>query len=104
MKNKALSLSLFSILTSNLLFGQTKPEWTSIFNKINTEVVTKSNAYQSLKTATETIGHRLTGSANGEKAEEFAYNLLKSYGFKNLKYQPFEVESWSRGTIKVTIG
>ena len=104
MKNKALSLSLFSILTSNLLFGQTKPEWTTIFNNINTEVVSNSNAYPSLKTATETIGHRLTGSANGQKAEEFAYNLLKSYGFKNLKYQPFEVESWSRGTIKVTIG
>ena len=104
MKNKVLSLSLFSILTSNLLFGQTKPEWTTIFNNINTEVVANSNAYPSLKDATETIGHRLTGSANGEKAEEFAYNLLKSYGFKNLKYQPFEVESWSRGTIKVTIG
>ena len=104
MKNIALTLSLFLILTSNLLFGQSKPEWTATFNKINTEVVANSNAYKSLKTATETIGHRLTGSTNGEKAEEFAYNLLKSYGFKNLKYQPFEVESWSRGTIKVTIG
>jgi hypothetical protein len=104
MKNIALTLSLFLILTSNLLFGQSKPEWTTTFNKINAEVVANSNAYKSLKTATETIGHRLTGSTNGEKAEEFAYNLLKSYGFKNLKYQPFEVESWSRGTIKVTIG
>ncbi|TAJ51902.1 MAG: M28 family peptidase, partial [Chitinophagaceae bacterium] len=49
-------------------------------------------------------GHRLTGSANGKKAEEFAYNLLKSYGFTNLRYQPFEVESWSRGTIRVQMG
>lgn len=104
MKNIALTLSLFLNLTSTVLFGQSKPEWTNTFNKINTEVVANSNAYKSLKNATETIGHRLTGSANGQKAEEFAYNLLKSYGFKDLKYQPFEVESWSRETIKVTIG
>lgn len=82
MKNKALLLSLFSILTSNLLFGQTKPEWTTIFNKINTEVVTKSNAYPSLKTATETIGHRLTGSANGQKQKNLHTNCLNPMGLK----------------------
>ena len=84
--------------------SQVKPEWTDVFNKINAEIDQHSKAYSSLKTATETIGHRLTGSANGKKAETFAYNLLKSYGFKDVKYQPFEVESWSRGTLSVKIG
>lgn len=95
---------LFVGLIGTVAHAQVKPEWTEVFSKINTEINQHSKAYSSLKTATETIGHRLTGSANGKKAETFAYNLLKSYGFKDVKYQPFEVESWSRGTLSVKIG
>lgn len=97
-------LTLCSLLSISSLSAQEKPEWKSIFSRINQEVLTHSKAYSSLQTATTSIGHRLTGSANGKKAEEFAYNLLKSYGFTNLRYQPFEVESWSRGTIRVQMG
>jgi Zn-dependent M28 family amino/carboxypeptidase len=84
--------------------AQAKTEWNDIFTKINSEVLAHSNAYNSLKIASETIGHRLTGSENGKKAEDYAYQLLKSYGFTKLRYQPFEVESWSRGTLSVSIG
>lgn len=80
------------------------PDWTPVFTRINTEVLTNSKAYSTLHDATTTIGHRLTGSPNGKKAEEYAFNLLKSYGFTDVKYQPFEVEGWSRGTIAVTTG
>ncbi|WP_315814977.1 hypothetical protein [Paraflavitalea speifideaquila] len=75
-----------------------------VFRKINEEVQQNSRAYSTLKEATETIGHRLTGSENGKKAETYTYNLLKSYGFTDVRYQPFEVESWSRGTLTVTAG
>ena len=106
MKNK-LVIGLMTFLCLNTAIkadAQAKPEWTSIFEKINTEVLANSNAYNSLKIASETIGHRLTGSENGKKAEDYAFNLLKSYGFTDVKYQPFEVESWSRGPIAVTVG
>lgn len=95
---------LFVGLMTTVAHAQVKPEWAAIFGKINAEVDQHSKAYSSLKTATENIGHRLTGSENGKKAESFAYNLLKSYGFKDVKYQPFEVESWSRGSLAVKIG
>ncbi len=101
------STVLFCILCSCAVINataQTKPEWDKIFTKINQEVLDHSKAYSSLKYATETIGHRLTGSENGKKAEEYAYNLLKSYGFKDVRYQPFEVESWSRGMLQVSVG
>ncbi len=74
-----------------------------VFKEINTEVQANSKAYATLKNASETIGHRLTGSANGAKAETYAYNLLKSYGCE-VKYQPFEVESWDRKTLAVKVG
>ena len=104
MKKISFFFSLACLLSSTPNFGQSKPEWNSIFSKINQEVKQHSNAYNSLKIASETIGHRLTGSPQGKKAEQYTYDLLKSYGFTQVKFQPFEVESWSRGTLAVTIG
>lgn len=77
--------------------------FSNVFSRINTNVQGQSRAYETLREATSTIGHRLTGSANGAKAETFAYQLLKSYGCE-VRYQPFEVESWSRLTNETSIG
>ena len=104
MKNIIALMGLGCLLISSEINAQAKQAWPSIFEKINKEVLDHSNAYTSLKIASETIGHRLTGSENGKKAEQFAFDLLKSYGFTNVKFQPFEVESWSRGTLEVSIG
>lgn len=94
---------LFTCLTVSMLNAKAQDNFSSVFKQINTEVQSNSQAYQNLKQASEQIGHRLTGSTNGAKAEEFAYNLFKSYGF-DVRYQPFEVESWDRKTIVVKIG
>lgn len=102
--NKRLLSVVAGLVLGAAVQAQENPEWKTVFDKMNTEIQNNSKAYSSLKTATETIGHRLTGSENGKKAEEFAYNLLKSYGFKDVRYQPFEVESWSRGELSVKIG
>lgn len=73
------------------------------FSAINDNVQQHSKAYINLKQASENIGHRLTGSPNGAKAEQLAYELLKSYGYQ-VSYQPFEVESWSRISNETKIG
>lgn len=96
-----LSLSLLFAGLAVSAFAQ--DNFNSDFSKINTEVQERSRAYSTLKSATETIGHRLTGSANGAKAEEYAYQLLKSYGY-DVRFQPFEVESWGRLTNETKIG
>ncbi len=101
---KIFLLGLSGLLYATTTPAQVKPEWNAVFSKINEEVQTNSKAYSTLKDATVTIGHRLTGSTNGAKAEAYAYNLLKSYGFKDVRYQPFEVESWSRGSLSVATG
>jgi len=98
MKNFFLGVCVFVGFSANA-----QDNFAPVFTKINTEVQANAKAYANLKNASETIGHRLTGSANGAKAEEFAFNLLKSYGC-DVKYQPFEVESWNRKTIAVKVG
>ncbi|MFZ6024591.1 MAG: M28 family peptidase [Bacteroidota bacterium] len=104
MKKNSCFLLLLLLFGTSVSFAQVKEDWNGIFNSINEEVQKNSKAYPTLKEATATIGHRLTGSKNGEKAEAYAFQLLKSYGFKNVRYQPFEVESWSRGTLSVHTG
>ncbi|MHA4845115.1 M28 family peptidase [Flavitalea antarctica] len=75
----------------------------TVFQQINNEVLANSTAYEKLSGASKKIGHRLTGSANGKKAEQYSYDLLKAYGYNNVRFQPFEVESWSRGTVRLQL-
>jgi Iap family predicted aminopeptidase len=98
MKNFLLILCAVLCLTA-----AAQDNFAPVFKEINNEVQNNSKAYATLKDASESIGHRLTGSANGAKAEEYVYNLLKSYGCE-VKYQPFEVESWDRRTLAVKVG
>ena len=92
-----LSIALFSAFISPA------DELEALFVKINEDVLSRGRAYETLEEATSSIGHRLTGSPNGKKAEEFSYKLLKEYGFADVKYMPFEVESWARDTVSLSI-
>ena len=94
------------LLASITLFASCAKEETRLetFRRINEEVLLNSKAYATLGEETSTIGHRLTGSENGKKAEEYTFNKFKEYGFDDVRYQEFEIEAWSRGTIDVSVG
>jgi Zn-dependent M28 family amino/carboxypeptidase len=99
---------LWGVLCSLLLvLSCTSPQPESmmdVFNRINEEALQHSEAYMRLGEASEQIGHRLTGSENGAASEEYVYQLLSSWGFDDVQYQPFEVQTWSRGSIAVQVG
>lgn len=94
---------LVTFLTSSFTPAQGGEDWKNVFKKIKTEVELHSKAYSSLGEACKTIGHRLTGSEKGKKAEEYASYLLKKYGFKDTKFQGFQVEAWARDTVTLSI-
>lgn len=96
------SLILLSSYKTIPFIGEESLE--SVFKRIKEEVESNSQAYNTLGNACQTIGHRLTGSPNGKRAEEFAFNLFKKYGFRDTKYQGFQVESWARDTVTLSIG
>lgn len=91
----------FVLITSLSVFFAFRgdDEFVPAFQKINDESLKNSRAYETLSEATSTIGHRLTGSPNGMKAEQYAFNLLKKYGYTDVKFQPFEMEAWMRDTV-----
>jgi carboxypeptidase Q len=94
---------LSAILLSLLAFKGDTNEFLTVFAKINEDVLKNSRAYETLGDATATIGHRLMGSENGTKAEQYAADLLRSYGFLNVKFQSFEAQSWMRESVSLEI-
>tara|TARA_R110002074_G_scaffold149035_8_gene301378 strand:+ start:13914 stop:15365 length:1452 start_codon:yes stop_codon:yes gene_type:complete len=100
---KPIFLALLAIIISSC--GETKKEESQaeLFARIDSEIKANTKGYSTLKEATETIGHRLTGSSNGAKAEEYTFNKFKEYGFEDVAYQTFEVEAWARGEVSLAI-
>ena len=103
MRKRTFALIIAVIIATLSAFNIKKDRLEDVFVKINQEVLYRGRSYETLGEATSTIGHRLTGSTNGKKAEEFSYKLLKEYGFVDVKYLPFEVESWARDTVSLSI-
>lgn len=95
-------LPVFLLLFGALAFTPPENGLQAVFERINQDVLQKGRAYETLGEATSTIGHRLTGSPNGKKAEEYAFELLKSYGY-DVRYQEFNVEAWARDTVSLTL-
>ena len=96
----ALAVTFFS---SSFTPVEGDEDWKDVFKKIKEDVELHSKAYSTLGIACKTIGHRLTGSEKGKKAEEYAFRLLKEYGFKDTKFQGFQVEAWARDTVTLSI-
>lgn len=83
--------------------GPSNSSQTDTFQRINEEVFKNSQAYATLNEASQKIGHRLTGSENGSRAEEYTYELLKSYGYEGVRFHEFQVEAWMRGEVSLEV-
>ncbi|MFT4740114.1 MAG: carboxypeptidase Q [Marivirga sp.] len=100
LKNKLLLVLIVFIAVIGCTSSE-KNEGDNTLQRINEEVLANSHAYNNLEKITSEIGHRLTGSENGKKAEQYTYDLLKSYGFTDVKFHQFEVEAWARDTVAI---
>ena len=100
---------IYSFITYLLFAGQPshaqdRPDWEVAFKQINTAVLDHSEAYTRLGESIEQIGHRHTGSPNGTKAEQYAFDLLKSYGVEDVSFQPFTINGWVRESLDLHVG
>lgn len=60
--------------------------------------------YRWLEWSSTTIGHRLTGSAQGARAQAAADSLFRISGLPLVHRFPFRAQAWSRGTARLTVG
>ena len=60
--------------------------------------------YTWLRWSTEHIGHRLTGSPQGTRAEVTSDSLFRRSGLEHVRLFPFRAQAWSRGRVGLTVG
>lgn len=60
--------------------------------------------YRWLSWSSARIGHRLTGSPQGEQAQAAADSLFRVSGLPVVERFPFTAQAWSRGSVQLTVG
>lgn len=68
-----------------------------IFRKLNDEIMLHGTCYENLRVLSKTIGHRLSGSPQAEKAVVWAEKALTEAGADRVYRQPVDVPHWVRG-------
>lgn len=68
------------------------------------EAQREAQGYRWLRWSVGHIGHRLTGSEQGARAEAAADSLFRISGLTTVQRFPFTAQAWSRGTVQLTVG
>ncbi|MDP9048034.1 MAG: M20/M25/M40 family metallo-hydrolase [Bacteroidota bacterium] len=68
-----------------------------VIRKIYDEALVNGQCYSNLRDLCKSIGSRLSGSPNAQKAVEWSKNLMKSYHFDRVYLQELMVPHWIRG-------
>ncbi|MEZ6139492.1 MAG: hypothetical protein R3B84_02870 [Zavarzinella sp.] len=63
-----------------------------------------SELMKNLQYLSDVIGPRMTGSENLKKANDWAADVMKSYGLQNVHLEPWEIPTgWKRGTATMKL-
>lgn len=87
------SLSFFLAFFCNAAFGQDSV----VFRQMSDQIMLHGKCYDDLRVLCKTIGHRLSGSAQAEKAVEWGERCLREAGADKVWLQPVNVPVWVRG-------
>jgi len=109
LKHKAiLTLYLFSVLViGSSLFGEEITD-ESAFNltlraRIMGDVFTSSQIRANLSVLCNEIGGRVSGTEQGNQAQEFCLQKLSEYGLDNVRLEPFDMLGWQRISSAVAV-
>ena len=99
LKRALLSLAiLFAAVTSGAAQRKTlDAEYREVAGKLLGAALVDQGGWDKLSYLTTRIGNRLSGSANLERAVQWASQQMKTDGLENVKLQPVKVPHWVRG-------
>lgn len=72
-------------------------------SRITSHILLKGNCYEDLRVLCKTIGHRLSGTPEAEKAIAWGEKTLKAAGADRVFLQPVWVPRWVRGKEKLEV-
>jgi hypothetical protein len=103
MMQRFILLPVISILTSTTLSlaQSTIPQrYDSTARKIVAEALGSNRSYEMLHELSTTIGHRIAGSPQMEKAVEWYKKMMEESGLENVRLEPVMVPRWVRGPVE----
>lgn len=76
-----------------------------LIKSVSDNILLKGDCYENLRVLTKTIGHRLSGSPEAEKAVEWGRKAMLAAGADKVWLQPVDVPVWIRGeeTLKLQL-
>lgn len=76
---------------------------TATFKALDSLARSTARGHEWLSWSTGHIGHRLTGTPNGRRAEETADSLFRLSGLAHVRHQPFEAHAWQRQAVSLRV-
>ncbi|MBI4929749.1 MAG: M20/M25/M40 family metallo-hydrolase [Bacteroidetes bacterium] len=92
---KQITLFVTFSLSYFLTFSQTPDS--VVIKKISDEIFVSGECYRNVEYLSKKIGSRLSGSSGAEKAVQWTFEKMKSYGFDTVYLQEVMVPHWVRG-------
>lgn len=89
-----------------LVGGLAQAQDSVTFRKISDQIMLRGKCYEDLRVLCKTIGHRLSGSPQADKAVTWGEKALREAGADKVWLQPVEVPYWVRGkeSLKLKFG
>ncbi|MCC7302738.1 MAG: M20/M25/M40 family metallo-hydrolase [Bacteroidia bacterium] len=84
-----------------LSFCSAQKQDSIMLSKIFAEEMLRGESYRNLESLCKNVGHRLSGSPSAQKAVDWGFHLMKSYGFDTVYLQECLVPHWVRGKKEV---
>jgi carboxypeptidase Q len=98
---------LASVIIATPASGQSRPAWLEPYiapaRHLVDAALADSSAWQRLAELTDTVGNRLSGSLQLERAIEWAVSEMKRDGLENVHAEPVRVPKWVRGRERAEI-
>lgn len=88
-------LALSILFLSSFLSAEAQDS--AMFRRISDEIMLNGKCYEDLRVLCKTIGHRLSGSPQAEKAVLWGQKALEQSGADKVWLQPVDVPYWVRG-------
>ncbi len=101
---KRWSLVLYTFLCPALAFGaEVSPRVLDQAATLRDAALEDDTAYRYLERLTTEVGPRLAGTEAEARARSWSVRALEELGFRNVRVEPFALETWVRGEEKARI-
>jgi carboxypeptidase Q len=92
---------VFVLMSASVIAAESAPDSDAL--TLGQHIERDSEAFALVRELTSTIGPRMSASDRGTSAEDFVFQKLRSFGVRGVRFEPFPMVSWKRGSAELSI-